>query len=143
MLAALRPLFKLQNFFIFVLMKKINKKLPIDVLREIKDFSKTKRSPNGLFYLVETDDYLFKANDMDESSGFYFHIDSFNEKSGYLISFKPRSTTQVDVINIYTKAQSFSDFFENWYGYLKAYAELEEEEKDPFLKIWKISFLMA
>ncbi|MFD0765710.1 hypothetical protein ACFQZI_12680 [Mucilaginibacter lutimaris] len=122
-------------------MKRINKQFPIAVLHELRDFEKTKKAPNNLFYLDDSGDHLFKAVDQEKTSDFYFRISNYSEKHGYHVTMKPGSVNDVESRSFYLKAESLDNFFKVWYNCLEEYAKFEEEDKDPFLKNLEDQFL--
>ncbi|GAA4314725.1 hypothetical protein GCM10023149_10950 [Mucilaginibacter gynuensis] len=122
-------------------MKKVNKKLPVSVLKELKEFVNPKLSETDkLFCVIDSEDYLFKTVDIDQTSDFYYTIEEYSTQNGYLLSYKPMNQNEVGVNRLYVKADKLSFYFKIWHDCLIAYAELEEDQ-DPFLTNLENQFL--
>lgn len=123
-------------------MIKVNKKLPVSVIRDLKDFVTERNISNETLFSVEIgDEHLFKAVDVDVVSEFFFLIQEYNETHGYYIRYKPASQSNNKEHAVWGTEKSIANHFNNWYDCLAAYAALEEEVKDPFLKSLEEQFL--
>jgi CRISPR/Cas system CSM-associated protein Csm2 small subunit len=115
----------------------LNKKLPIALLREMKDFLPN----NKLCSILESDNFIFHVVDNDATSGFYFVIEKYSEKAGYLLNYKPKNINSTAHNFDYVEVKDIKTHFNIWYNCLLEYAELEIELKDPFLKNLEDQFL--
>jgi hypothetical protein len=123
-------------------MNNINKSLPVNVLKALKDFMSSKNVlHNSLYRITDPGKFLLKMIDIDSSSGFYFQIEEFDVKNGLLIEFRPKDSNDTSVDRRFIQSQQISRLFEVWYECLVAYNEIEEFYADPFLRSLENDFL--
>jgi hypothetical protein len=112
----------------------MKKKIPLAILEVLQpiidknlDLVQPIKFEEGIFHLV----------DNDESSDFYFKVlrqEASNNKSGYVIEYKPTSKDNVKSVAHWTELNKINDYITEWLKIIGSYNAIQTIYDDPIIK---------
>ena len=118
----------------------MKKNIPLAILQILQPFAD---KHSNLVNVLPTNDRIFKLNDKDDKSDFYFDVvrqELSNGNHGYIIEFKPASKIDVNVGKQWTKLESIIAFADNWIKIIEEYNLVQTIYDDPIEKQYQQEF---
>lgn len=111
----------------------MKKKIPLQVLETIEPYLNRKGES---FDAVTPGGKLLKFKDKDDSSDFYFNIETYKNENGFqlLIDWKPINKQTTANKKIWIKAEQLDLYFNKWLELLNGYETVKTIYDDPILE---------
>ena len=122
-------------------MKVDKKKFPLDILQQL-NVLKTNYPPD-VCKIVKSDDALIRYEDIDESSEFYFQINSFTEKNRefyYNITRKPADRNTLEKTNQSLNYSSLREHLKIWENIIREFNDTPHFDEDPIINSYTEEF---
>ena len=113
----------------------MKKKIPLHVLETIEPFVNKK----GVYFdAINPENFLLKFIDKDNSSDFYFNVETFKNDKGFelLVDWKPYNKQNITNKKSWIKEEQLKSFFSNWLTILEGYDKVKSVYDDPIIEAY-------
>lgn len=111
----------------------MKKKIPLQVLETIEPYVNKKGTS---FDSIDPNGFLLKFIDKDDSSDFYFNVETYKIENGFqlLVDWKPSNKQTIANKKMWIKAEQLDSYFTNWLKLLDGYENVKTVFDDPILE---------
>jgi len=112
-------------------MNKKKKELPLIMLKSLEKFV----TLNGKqFEVIDSEMFLLKVIEKADDPVFYFNIEKYDLRSGFLVSRKPHNETKQSEYRTWINTDQLEGQFEEWLNLITQYEKTHSFYDDPIVK---------